>query len=127
MTGVRAAILAAMARHPDLTIDGLGGHRRPAFEQRRDELLAATDEFEQALAWLSLVPRRVTPNRRNGHSYGLKHIIQRWAGAYISNGATIAAAAHLGFPIRQCPSGINCWIGVGGRRSWPKSMSHMSP
>jgi hypothetical protein len=39
----------------------------------------------------------------------------------LRTGATIAAAVHLGFPLAQCPSLINCWIGVGGRRRGPKA------
>src|SRR5260370_36712342 len=33
----------------------------------------------------------------------------------------LAAEYFQRFPIKQCPSKINCWIGVGGRRNWPKS------
>jgi hypothetical protein len=113
------ALRDVMLRHPDLTVDGLGGDRRPDFEGRRVELVAYVDEFERAVAWLHQVPKRQTPNRVAGHSYGLKHVVQAWAGIYIPNGAMIAAAAHLGFSIAQCPSRINCWIGVAGRRKWP--------
>jgi hypothetical protein len=109
----------AMQKYPDLTIDGLAGDRRSDFEGRRAELIAAVDEFERAVAWLSMVPRRKSPNRDDGHSYGLKHAAQKWADGYIANGALIAAAVHLDFPIVQCPSGINCWIGVANRRKWP--------
>jgi phage/plasmid-associated DNA primase len=63
--------------------------------------------------------RRKSPNRDAGHSYGLKHAAQKWADGYIANGALIAAAVHLDFPIVQCPSGINCWIGVASMRKWP--------
>ena len=31
----------------------------------------------------------------------------------------LAAEYFQRFPIKQCPSKINCWIGVGGRRNWP--------
>jgi hypothetical protein len=117
------ALCAAMRKYPGLTINGLDGDRRPEYEERRIDLVAAVDEFDRAVAWLSLVPKRAIPNRECGHSYGLKHIIQDWAGVYVSNGATIAAAASLGFPILQCPSGINVWIGVAGRRKWPKPMT----
>jgi hypothetical protein len=109
----------AMRKYPDLTIDGLAGDRRPDFEGRRLELVAAVDEFDRAVAWLSMVPKRKSPNRLDGHSYGLKHAAEEWAGAYITNGALIAAAVHLGFPIVQCPSAINCWIGVASARKWP--------
>ena len=108
-----------MQKYPDLTIDGLAGDRRPDFEWRRMELIASVDEFERAVAWLSVIPKRKSPNRDDGHSYGLKHAAEKWAGAYITNGALIAAAVHLGFPITPCPSAINCWIGVASVRKWP--------
>jgi hypothetical protein len=33
-------------------------------------------------------------------SYGLKHIVERWAGEYVSNGAFILAALELGYSSR---------------------------
>jgi hypothetical protein len=112
-------IVDVMRKYPDLTIDGLAGDRRPDFERRRMALSGAVSEFERAVAWLSRVPKRKSPNRDDGHSYGLKHAAEAWAGAYLPNGALIAAAVHLGFPIRQCPSAINCWVGVASARKWP--------
>jgi len=115
----RTYLADAMQKYPYLTIDGLAGDRRPDFEGRRMELVAAVDEFERAVAWLSVIPKRKSPNRDDGHSYGLKHAAEEWAGAYITNGALIAAAVHLGFPIAPCPSAINCWIGIASMRKWP--------
>jgi hypothetical protein len=114
-----AALRDAMAKQPDLTIDGLAGPTRNAFAERRAELEKGVDQFERAVTWLTLVPPRQSPNRRHGHSYEVKHAAQRWAGGYISNGALIAAALHLNLPIHQCPSGINAWLAISSRRSWP--------
>ena len=50
--------------------------------------------------------------RGRAYSYGLKHVIQRWAGKYVSNGATIAAAIRLGLTTTHERGGPNCWIGV---------------
>jgi hypothetical protein len=111
------ALLDVMQRYPDLTIDGLGGDSRPDLERRRSDLIAAHDQFERAVAWLRLVPKVQTPRRS---SYYLKHAAERWAGAYVSNGALIAAAVHLGFPIERSPSHINANIGVTTlERRWP--------
>jgi hypothetical protein len=112
-------IADVMRKYPDLTIDGLAGDRRPDFERRRTALSGAVSEFERAVAWLSRVPKRKSANRDGGCSYGLKHAAEGWAGAYLPNGALIAAAVHLGFPIVRCPSAINCWIGVASARKWP--------
>jgi hypothetical protein len=91
-------IADVMRKYPDLTIDGLAGDRRPDFERRRTALSGAVSEFERAVAWLSRVPKRKSANRDDGYSYGLKHAAEAWAGAYLPNGALIAAAVHLGFP-----------------------------
>jgi hypothetical protein len=119
MSSARDAILSAIAQCPSLTIDGLGGEERPDFDARRAALLSAEDQFERAYAWLAATPRRRMPNRQDGHSYFVKHAIERWAGDYVSNGATLAAAAHLGISIAQCPSRVNAWLGIASRRKWP--------
>jgi hypothetical protein len=115
-----AALADVMARNPDLTIDGLDGHRRSDFCDLRSALLSESGvrEFEIARTWLSEVPRRTVPNR-DCDSYLVKHVIEAWAGTYVANGACIAAALSLGIQIRPCPSGINAWLGIGGRRRWP--------
>jgi hypothetical protein len=69
------------------------------------------------VAWLRLVPKVQQPRRS---SYYLKHAAEKWAGAYISNGALIAAAVHLGFAIERAPSNINAQIGVTALEPrWP--------
>ncbi len=48
-------------------------------------------EIERARRFLKGLPTRQTLNRREGSTYGLKHVAERWAGDYISNGAFILA------------------------------------
>ncbi len=51
-------------------------------------------------------------------SYGLKHVIERAAGEYVSNGACIQAAVDLGIvatPIEPHTGNPNAWIGVSRR------------
>ena len=51
-------------------------------------------------------------------SYGLKHVIERAAGEYVSNGACIQAAVDLGIvtrPIDPYNGSPNAWIGVSRR------------
>ena len=36
----------------------------------------------------------------NAFSYGYKHVVERWAGKYVSNGAFIPAALECGFEIK---------------------------
>jgi hypothetical protein len=120
-TDARAAIVDVMERHPDLTDQGFERPGRRGFDHHRADMLHpfAVKQFEYARAWLSAVPKRSAPNRDYGHSYGLKHVVEKWAGSYVSNGMLIAAALHLGLPIARCPSNINCWVGVASRRKWP--------
>src|SRR4051794_6610072 len=35
------------------------------------------------------------PAKRGISSYGLKHIVERWCGRYVANGAVLVAAAHV--------------------------------
>ena len=115
----RNAMLDAMRRCPDLTVEGLDGGARPKFEEMQASLLDYLKAFEYARTWLSLVPWRTRPNR-DCDSYRLKHVIERWSGVYTPNGVCIAAAIHVGLPIQPCPSGINAWFGIAGSRKWPK-------
>jgi hypothetical protein len=119
MSTTLRALQDVLDEHSNLTIDGLVLPWKTAAPDRRAALLAHASQFECAVAWLSLVPKRKAVSRGHGYSYTIKHVIQRWAGEYVSNGATIAAALHLGFPVLQCPATINAWIGVEGRRKWP--------
>jgi len=64
-------------------------------------------QVSAALQWLSSDPFRSKLVERRG-SYALKHIIERDIGTYISNGATIAAAALSGFEVVRASTGPNC-------------------
>ena len=120
MTEAETAIAAVMAKHPTLTAQGFERPGSEDFDSHRADLLHPNGVayFENARAWLSVVPARAAPNQECD-SYLLKHVVEHWCGTYVSNGALIAAALHLGLAVRQCPSFINAWIGVAGRRQWP--------
>jgi hypothetical protein len=123
-TAARKAMLSAMRRCPDLTIEGLDRLWRPNFDAARAALLAPhhLEAFEHARRWLSLVSWRRSPNR-HCDSYCIKHVIERWCGVYTPNGVCIAAAIDLGLPIARCPSGPNAWLAVAGPRKWPASVT----
>lgn len=127
----RAAIKAVLDREPTLTRFGFGifddprksrEQRRREFEESRAELLTphATDEFIQAREFLSHFSRRRTINEKVS-SYGLKHQAERFCkdrgDGYVSNGALITAAIHLGFNIRQ--DGPNAYFNIGGKQDSP--------
>lgn len=122
----RVAMRGVMEQEPKLAWNGIGAGRierradgtRPtarehftAFQARRQDLLQdrVIEEFLRALVFLPRVVRTKTV-RNEAHSYRLKHIAENLACTYpdgdvlgphyVSNGALIAAALHLGFRYR---------------------------
>jgi hypothetical protein len=55
---------------------------------------------------------RQTPNRRFT-SYGWKHIAERWAGVYVSNGMFLAACYVAGLAVVPEPDNPNAYINLG--------------
>ena len=79
------------------------------------------DEVERAVAFLRAVgPPIKTPKFS---SYGLKHAAENWArkhhngNPYVSNGALLVAAYHLGFPVKRnkLRHSLNALVGVSKR------------
>lgn len=86
--------------------------RLQAFEAERNRLKGNYKEFSLCCEWLEGCDSRKTVNKKF-ESYGLKHYVERWARRrgindnYVSNGAFIAAAIHMGFnhePIFDSPN-----------------------
>ena len=118
----RAAITETLAAEPSLTMEGMGvgdrarvgdrwetgEERRARFDRSRAKLLT-DDGVEQFLRALACVWRVAPTKQFTGRhsSYGLKHLAeglpctypegQRLGPDYVSNGALIAAALHVGF------------------------------
>jgi hypothetical protein len=95
-----------------ITADGIGG---------TGALDAA--EVATAAAFLRLLTPTSSATDRSPNSYTLKHDAERWGRAngmrpYVTNGALIAAAVALGYPIRHFGNGSpNVAVGVG-LRAW---------
>lgn len=117
-----------MEKCPELTRYGIlrprrRPHRWKAYNEyffKRAELLIGSysvDEFLRAREYLEQFSIRKTINTKCiGHSYSLKHYAEREAGAYVSNGALIAAAIDLGFAIKYGDyDDPNCWLSIGRR------------
>lgn len=66
-------------------------------------------EVELCKQFFGMCTRKKTPEPS---SYRLKHMIQAWAGSYISNGAAIRAAVECGLTLKTWAGDINCLIGV---------------
>lgn len=87
------------------------------FMEAREELRGLTDEVATSISWLRLVQGTKVPRT---NSYWLKKRAQEWGKAnglapYISNGALIAAAMYLRFPVQERYGDPNAAIGVSLR------------
>lgn len=121
----RDDIAAVMGKVPGLNAFGVGycdemrGRRRSQEDRERwmrgqeAALLDDTDGCSRAEAWLRDKVKRKTVNPLRS-SYGLKHLAEREVG-YITNGAFIAAAVHLGFSYEVDPHSPNPRIGISER------------
>jgi hypothetical protein len=67
----------------------------------------ARDQIDNAKTWLSEYAEPRASLTLRPTSYGFKHLVKRWAGRYISNGAFIAAAIELGYKWRRVMNGPN--------------------
>jgi len=102
--------------HPPANPEDIQVARDAEFDLKRAELLSddGVREFLLARRYLKQFAHRKSINRR-AHSYRLKHSAEAEGGAYVSNGALIAAAIDLGFAVKQIDQGPNCWLSLGKR------------
>jgi hypothetical protein len=86
-----------------ITANGLAEYKNKAASLwilTAGEILAAVfpkpEEVEICKTWIELYgrPKKAFGNRS---SYVLKHVVERWAGEYVTNGAFIEAARQLGY------------------------------
>lgn len=85
-------IKVIQSKHPNLTGFGFGGTGS-----------INPDEVQICIEWLlahDALNRRKTINTKH-NSYGWKHVVERATGKYVSNGAFICAALHLGYKIKR--------------------------
>jgi hypothetical protein len=114
----KSAVETVMANWPNLTCWGFAEARSESFSEARAQLRSeGLSYFLRAAEWLSHIPRHKTPNLG---SYFLKHQAERWTGDYVSNGALIAAAIHLGFKVEPIQGTPNALINVATRTKWPR-------
>jgi len=117
------AIIAVMQIAPRLTYYGLDPTWNDDFQDNRRRLASeGVEEFQRAVEWLSLVPKRQVAGADHD-SEGLRHVAEEWSGDYIGNGAFIAAALHLGFPVEWVRGTHNALIGVEAGAQWPRKVA----
>lgn len=102
--------------YPNLTDNGWSNPREADFAERRAYLLASDEDINRARKWLRQFERTATV-RPWACSYHLKHLCERETGAYISNGALIAAALLEGLKMRH-DHGPNCEFNLKKRRPY---------
>ena len=111
-------IKCVMYDWPDLDAEGLGSK----YEFKPID----AQEFERAVIWLTIKKKRRSSLNRKCSSYGLKHIASRdlaeiqeevplfvGGNTYISNGAFICAAIHLGYKVKKIHGSPNAYISIG--------------
>src|ERR1035437_11102325 len=75
---------------------------------------------KQVQACIEFVKHCEPTKGANFHSYGLKHVIEKWSKSqggepYVSNGACIEAGKRLGLTLKASDDTLNCIIGVSCR------------
>jgi hypothetical protein len=105
LSALREQMRSVLKIQPDLTPNGMKSDRRTLgydYNGKPEEMLDedVLAQFETCKRWLNNVSRIKTFNSKHT-SYGYKHMVERWANRYVSNGAFIAAAIALGIPIRR--------------------------
>lgn len=133
MDGLREDIVRVLKEHPDLCYEGFGlgpfggkgrspKERRVLLREQREQLLqpVGLEEIGAAIRFLDVAGRRKTVNTRHS-SYGWKHVAERWAHRYISNGAFIAAALARGYAVEPFRERLNAYISI------PEAASGLKP
>ena len=72
-------------------------------------------EVEMARTWLKEKAIRIVNLNKNSTSYGWKHVAERYAKSYISNGAFIHAAMLEGFKVKQIEDSKNAYLNISKR------------
>ena len=77
------------------------------YSQKRKELEARYEEFKACCDWIEKYRFQPTEKQfrkyvqvQTYNSYYLKHLVEKWSGKYISNGAFIAAIRFMDIPSR---------------------------
>lgn len=118
----RRAIDATMKRLPKLTTIGFTDRGHEEFASRRSDLANEVAGFLAARCWLApLTPTARVTTQDGYNTYALKQRAEYQFRAYISNGAFIAAADHLGFNLLTSnPNGL---IGIKRSADFRKALA----
>jgi hypothetical protein len=113
-----------LGEHPQLGYSGFNTLQhyptRQEFRESREWMLdrAYLVEFHLSRAFLRVLPQSEKFNRRFT-SYTWKHIVERWAYEYISNGSLIVAAISLGCRVKRVGDTPNAWLNIAAKYKLP--------
>ncbi len=91
----------------NLTEKGFGNmHKDENLNNQKTALQNRYEEFRLCCEWIKKFGVEPSEKRLNKipqtySSYYLKHLVEKWSGQYISNGAFIAAVIYLNIPYRR--------------------------
>ncbi len=103
------------------------GFDSPYDRSNREEQLLdehSVNGFLLCEQWLKIVDYNKTFNTRRT-SYRYKHIVEKWADFYISNGIFIVAALANKIEIERCKWGLNCYLKVSEKSVKPFEKSYL--
>lgn len=83
------------------------------------KLLPKQFQIDLCITWLLQWGRKRKSLNYDWTSYQLKHVVERWAGTYISNGAFIQAAINLGYKIKRYRGGTTATMNIGLSQNSP--------
>ena len=107
--------LLQIKRHKKLSLD----EAKKEFERERELFLSEFEDFKICCEWLSKFEKIKTPQFS---SYYLKHVVEKLAGEYVSNGALIAAAIHLDIPMKSGSDSPNINIAISKKCPYIKQV-----
>jgi hypothetical protein len=112
----RVEIAHVMREHRSLTPFGFHSFNDKRLEDRSDMLSPKrVKEYRAARAFIEAMGTTKTVTTTSPSSYETKHVAERWAGQYISNGMLIVAAIAMGLAIMNPKGSPNAHIGLSRR------------
>lgn len=71
------------------------------------------NELEHIIKFIKTYLIQISYFNSKHSSYGIKHIVERCIGGYVSNGELIAAMLFCGYRYKIYNNGLNCYFNVG--------------
>jgi len=106
---MKSEILKILKQYPTLNSFGFGlynegrglsvNERMSELKKLQDQLLDNVEQIQDVVSWLEDIDKIVSFNKRHS-SYGLKHIVEKYAHRYVANGSFIVGSVLSGFKVQ---------------------------